>query len=285
MEREKTGALIAAARKEKNLTQRELAKSLHVSDRAVSKWERGAGFPDVGLLEPLGSALGLSVLDLLRGERGESINVDAAVREALAAFQEKHRRDRRDMWKELGKVCLFLLIAGAILSYLFPLRTAVDRTIPAGVYEDGALLAYTDVELRGDIEHTLLTGRRGYWGRFAIGCVEWTCREEAKAGVTLKGEAYSGLTYAMSGVTARDLYDISMVISPDMTEFAFALQAPSIQHDREPRAEHWVILTTSPEAYETYRAQFPREGGSSPPALVSPHPEALPDFPSAWKRW
>lgn len=41
MDKLKTGALIAAARKEKNLTQKELANILHVSDRAVSKWERG----------------------------------------------------------------------------------------------------------------------------------------------------------------------------------------------------------------------------------------------------
>lgn len=41
MDREKTGALIAAARKERGLTQKELAERLHISDRAVSKWERG----------------------------------------------------------------------------------------------------------------------------------------------------------------------------------------------------------------------------------------------------
>ena len=41
MDKTKTGALIAAARKEKSMTQKELAKALHVSDRAVSKWERG----------------------------------------------------------------------------------------------------------------------------------------------------------------------------------------------------------------------------------------------------
>ena len=68
MDRTKTGALIAAARKEQNMTQKELAAALHVSDRAVSKWERGAGFPDISLLEPLADALGLGVLDLLRGE-------------------------------------------------------------------------------------------------------------------------------------------------------------------------------------------------------------------------
>ena len=70
MDRTKTGALIAAARKEQNMTQKELAAALHVSDRAVSKWERGAGFPDISLLEPLADALGLGVLDLLRGEQG-----------------------------------------------------------------------------------------------------------------------------------------------------------------------------------------------------------------------
>ena len=69
MDRQKTGALIAQMRKERGLTQRELAEQLHVSDRAVSKWERGAGFPDVSMLIPLAEALGLSVLELLRGEQ------------------------------------------------------------------------------------------------------------------------------------------------------------------------------------------------------------------------
>ena len=79
MDRNKTGLLIAAARKEKSMTQKELAERLNVSDRAVSKWERGAGFPDVSLLEPLATALDLNVLDLLRGEKTEETDVHAAV--------------------------------------------------------------------------------------------------------------------------------------------------------------------------------------------------------------
>ena len=54
---EKTGALIASVRKEKGLTQKELAVTLHVSDTTVSKWERGIGFPDVSLVEPLAERL------------------------------------------------------------------------------------------------------------------------------------------------------------------------------------------------------------------------------------
>lgn len=81
---DKDRALIAAARKEQNMTQKELAAALHVSDRAVSKWERGAGFPDISLLEPLADTLGLGVLDLLRGERGTVPEPEPTIRQALA---------------------------------------------------------------------------------------------------------------------------------------------------------------------------------------------------------
>ena len=279
MNREKTGALIGAVRKEKNMTQKELAAVLHVSDRAVSKWERGAGFPDVSLLEPLAAALDLNVLDLLRGERAEETNVHAAVQEALDAFQEKRRQTRRYVLGEAGKVCLFLLVFGAIALTLFPIQRKVDQTITAGVYVDGALAAYTDVELQGEVSHNLLTGTRGYWGRFAIGCVEWTCREQANAGISLNGE--DGLTYTMSGVTAIDLWDLNTVISPDMTQFAMALQSPNHLVQGQPRAESWCVLATSPEMYQAYCARI----GNGPPPLASPAPEQLPEFPSAWKQW
>lgn len=65
----KTGTLIAQARKEKNLTQKDLAQSLHVSVQAVSKWERGLNFPDIALMEPLAELLELTVSELMAGER------------------------------------------------------------------------------------------------------------------------------------------------------------------------------------------------------------------------
>ena len=69
MDNLKTGVLIAETRKELHLTQKDLAEQLHVSIQAVSKWERGLSFPDVLLLEPLSELLGLSVSELLAGER------------------------------------------------------------------------------------------------------------------------------------------------------------------------------------------------------------------------
>ena len=63
------GAFIAKCRKEKNMTQADLAIKLNVTDKAVSRWERGIGFPDINTIEPLASALEISVLELMKCER------------------------------------------------------------------------------------------------------------------------------------------------------------------------------------------------------------------------
>lgn len=65
MDKQLLGAFIAENRKRQAMTQRQLAQTLHVTDKAVSKWERGLSYPDVTLLEPLAAALGLTVGDLL----------------------------------------------------------------------------------------------------------------------------------------------------------------------------------------------------------------------------
>ena len=69
MDYEKTGRLIQELRKEKELTQMSLANILGVTDRAVSKWERGKSFPDVSMLRPLSETLGISVSELLGRDR------------------------------------------------------------------------------------------------------------------------------------------------------------------------------------------------------------------------
>ena len=68
MDHKKIGALIARLRKELGLTQRELAERILVSDKAVSKWERGLGCPDISLLERLSAVLEVELSVLLAGE-------------------------------------------------------------------------------------------------------------------------------------------------------------------------------------------------------------------------
>lgn len=182
MNREETGALIAAARKERNLTQRELARMLHVSDRAVSKWERGAGFPDVSLLEPLAEALELNVLDLLRGETTPPAEPEMTVRRAVDLLLRQTREKTRRRWNQLLGGALALILTGfvvfGILDYAGVFLRPVSLTMPATVYVNGKAAGETTVTIEGTRE---ILGRKTYEGSFAIDCVEETCRENVMA--------------------------------------------------------------------------------------------------------
>lgn len=65
----KTGQLIRSLRKEKSLTQREVAEQLNVSEKTISKWETGKGFPEISLMLPLCKIFGISMNELLAGEK------------------------------------------------------------------------------------------------------------------------------------------------------------------------------------------------------------------------
>ena len=66
MDAHKFGAFVARRRKERNMTQADLASKIQVTDKAVSRWERGLGFPDIHIIEPLADALEVSVLELMK---------------------------------------------------------------------------------------------------------------------------------------------------------------------------------------------------------------------------
>lgn len=72
-----TGTTIKELRERKGMTQAELAEQLSVSDKAVSKWETGKGYPDITLLEPLSKALGVSIAELISGSVIANTNVSA----------------------------------------------------------------------------------------------------------------------------------------------------------------------------------------------------------------
>ena len=91
------GQFVAHLRKEKNITQKELADRLHVTDKAVSKWETGKGFPDLKLLEPLAQELGVSLVELLQGERTPSptLTTEEAGQAAVQAMDRSQKNTAR----------------------------------------------------------------------------------------------------------------------------------------------------------------------------------------------
>ncbi len=72
-----TGAVIKELREKHKMTQLELADKLNVSDKTISKWETGKGYPDITLLEPIATVFGISVTELISGKAITNVNVSA----------------------------------------------------------------------------------------------------------------------------------------------------------------------------------------------------------------
>ncbi len=115
IDREKFGAFLFQLRKEKDFTQQEVADRLFVSNKAVSKWERGQSLPDISLLTPLAQLLEVSVAELLKGERltGETLEngevKDLVNRAVRLSEEERGRRAKKSrFWRKAWVACAAL---------------------------------------------------------------------------------------------------------------------------------------------------------------------------------
>lgn len=118
MNQEKTGKFILKLRKEKNMTQKELANKIGVTDRAISKWENGRGLPDLSLMKPLYDELGISINELISGERIDKIEYqdkfDENVLDTIDYSQKQIKKTRNKYAVILGIIILFLIVFGTL---------------------------------------------------------------------------------------------------------------------------------------------------------------------------
>lgn len=92
MNQEKIGKFITACRKEKKLTQNELAEKLGITDKAISKWENGRCMPDVSLLKELCSILDVTINELLSGERNSKNSSDEIIINSLEVNEKQFKK-------------------------------------------------------------------------------------------------------------------------------------------------------------------------------------------------
>ena len=118
MDLKKTGEFIKQQRKAKNLTQAQLAEKLFVSEKTISKWECGNGFPDTTLMMPLCQVLGISANELLSAKKLDEKEYKAEAEKNLVVLgTEKERSDRLLLTIEwvLGIVSMIVLFASVIV--------------------------------------------------------------------------------------------------------------------------------------------------------------------------
>ena len=111
MDAKRFGAFISERRKEHHMTQADLAGKVGVTDKAVSRWERGLGFPDINTMEPLAEALDVSLLELMRSEmqttEGANVKKDEAAEKdgtvEMNEAAEKGWKSTEDMVAKIGR--------------------------------------------------------------------------------------------------------------------------------------------------------------------------------------
>lgn len=169
MDAKKTGELIARRRRERGLSQGELAQRLHVTDKAISKWETGRGMPGIDSLEPLAEVLELSVSELLSGQQ---LSSEELPKTAGGQIVESMRKGRKMVLRGCGGVVLALaVLAGAYLGvHWFTTAPETDLNALAkkaeaylGTWNSGGAVQIVETERRGDYLAALCTDGQGNW--------------------------------------------------------------------------------------------------------------------------
>lgn len=123
MNQEEIGKFISSCRKDKGLTQMQLAEMLNITNRAVSKWETGKSCPDVSIMLELCDILGITVNELLSGERIVMEDYQKKAEENLIELQSK----KEEAQKSLSRVELIWLVISLLL---MPVHLAINYFYP-----------------------------------------------------------------------------------------------------------------------------------------------------------
>lgn len=200
IDKEQFGALVSQLRKDKGLTQKEVAQQLFISDKAVSKWERGLSVPDIALLIPLADLLDVTVTELLQCKRQEQEalldeqQVEALVKTTIQLseqekrYREQQKTKRMAVW--FGCVCVAALELGVLLFLGYEMETTavllpevlfavfsyyfyflVQEQLPA-YYDAYSVNAYVDGVFRLNLPGVRF--HNGNWPHIVGYCRIWT---------------------------------------------------------------------------------------------------------------
>ncbi len=199
IDKKKFGAFVSELRKEKGMTQKELAQQLFLSDKAVSKWETGVNIPDTAILVPLAEVLGVSVTELLMCERvpaDDKMNpeqVEGLVKTAIRYADEPTKRSWQTgkvwvLWYALSvllggaalAVCwlrggeLTVLITPVVLGAVFGAYFCFGaRTTLPSYYDDHQISSVYDGPFRMNVPGVRFNNRN--WPHILHACRIWCC--------------------------------------------------------------------------------------------------------------
>ena len=124
MDNNKVGKFIAYLRKEKGLTQQQLGDKLFVTDKAVSKWERGLSFPDITILQKLALILDADVSEILCGERGKNKKIDIQIEidKTIEKIEQNQIQRKKELINKIKKLSIMIVSIIVIIFLTFLIR-------------------------------------------------------------------------------------------------------------------------------------------------------------------
>ena len=135
MDQLKIGKFIAERRKEKSLTQMQLAEKLGITDKAISKWERGIAMPDTSIMLELCDILSISVNELLNGEKIIMENNQQKNEQILLEMAKELEQKNRTVWRAMWVILIVSMVA------LFASLMIAAFVIPEGVWQIVTIIA------------------------------------------------------------------------------------------------------------------------------------------------
>ena len=129
MDQLKIGKFIADCRKRKNLTQMQLAEKLGITDKAVSKWERSVAMPDTSIMLELCDILGISVNELLSGEKIDMENNNQKTEQLLLDMAKELEKKNKTIWTSMWVIMI------ASMTALFAGIFVAAFLIPEGIWQ------------------------------------------------------------------------------------------------------------------------------------------------------
>ena len=241
MNQEKVGKFISQCRKEKGITQAQLAAKFGVSNVAVSKWENGKSCPDVSIMIELCDLLGITVNELLSGERINTEDYKEKAESNLISAQSEQKNLKRKT--KLFKGILLGTVAVLVVLWIIdkiPFSQNIDQTVAAVIYKDNAIVGETSVYMNGNKTRYLFR-EDSFVGEFRVFSVERMNVDDLQTRIQwFRNQEMQRMSHFYKGdfqaSIERGIVHY-LIISNDMKDFAII----TTQHE---------IIATSVKAYK-----------------------------------
>lgn len=244
MNQEKIGKFILELRREKNMTQQELADKIGVTDRAISKWENGRGLPDLSLMIPLCKELGITINELISGEQIEKEDYQSKLEENIFKtidYTNKKSANKNKIFKiVVGTIITIILIIG-LMFFVDVNRMNNNEPVVFSTwgFKYAPLVDFHEEKIISGVENYLLEKKES----------EPKHHENEKSFVSIR-------TYLIEEKNKHKLYNVySWVL-----EEKYYLENNEIKQDSSSSIPYMFVVEYANDKYKVIDSRIPRDG-------------------------